>query len=172
MIVLGIDQGNASGWGIVRGTPGLLGRVLASGVAKDAQARELAMRQALLYCDLHEPILAVVEDHRGMPLSRKTKHDRNGKAERSTSVLLGMGASVGKWQHMLELAGVEMRRVTPNEWFCRMSGLSAKTRTAERREWSILYVDGSIGSRVTHDEAAGVCIALWGALNLAPKAKG
>jgi hypothetical protein len=175
MIVLGIDQGNASGWGIVRGTPGLIGRVLYSGTACDAFARSSAVTTLHAAGMCGEPLLAVAEDHSAMPLTFKTRHDgpSGRKAQRSTKSILGQGASLGRWQHPLEIAGIELRKVTPNEWFCAMSGMPASTRTADRKAWAIQYAQAALGGKpIDHNHAEGVCIALWGALNLAPKAKG
>jgi hypothetical protein len=175
MIGHGIDQGNNAGWAIVRGTPGPLGRVLASGVAKTAEDREQVIAEVKRFAEsLREPIIAFCEDHRKMPLGRNTRHDRQAgsKARRNAASILGQGASLGKWQHPLELARIELRRVLPNDWFCAMSGMRPKTRREQRQRWSVDYVSALLGRPVGHDEAAAVCIALYGCRNFAPTASG
>lgn len=172
MLTLGVDQGVESGWGIGRGTPGILCRVLKSGTARTAFQRAAVIAEFLQFAEiLNEPMVAVREDHSSMPLTFKTRHDRKsgGKAQRSMKSILGQGGSGGRWDEQLELARIELRKVTPNDWFCSMSGWGASTGTDARKQWAVDYASAAIGRQPkSHNEADGVCITVWGGMNLAP----
>jgi hypothetical protein len=177
MLVLGIDSGVKSGWGFVSGTPGLLGRPLRSGVATSAiQRREVLEHLRTCQTMLGAPVLAVREDHSSMPLTFKTRHDRKsgGKAQRSSASILGQGGNAGRWDEQLELEGIELRKVSPNDWFCTLSGLPARTKRDDRKAWSVQYATAALAAHrlappKDDNEADAVCIALWGAMNLAPR---
>jgi Holliday junction resolvasome RuvABC endonuclease subunit len=170
MLVLGIDEGVKAGWAIVRGRPGVVGRALASGVARTAEQREEVLAQLQALREPGEEVEAVLEDHSGMPLHRGTHRDAKGggKAMRSTRSILGQGASAGKWLHVLELARIRVRRATPNEWFCAVLGLPARTPTTQRKEASKRYAKAVLGREPKDDnEADAVCMALYGAMTAA-----
>lgn len=201
MLVLGIDQAGKSGWAIVRA----LDAIRASGVAKKSLHVRQVVELALGMLEPGEPLVAVLEDHSGIPLSNKTQYDKKrghlgqrgrdyqartftypaaaqaarpdapAAPTRNTATILGMGDARGMWKHELALTvvpgfgtGVPVSMVEPWKWGLEVLGLPRSMPTDERKKRSVFHAQALLKRAVADDnEADAVCIALWGARNVA-----
>jgi hypothetical protein len=190
MLVIAIDQAIKSGWGIARPHHGVPGNVLASGVARNAHQIQSAIALALSLLEPEEALVAVLEDHSGMPLSRKTKHDRKGPrfgraattladlkptVERGTATVLGMGAARGWWEHALALTvvpwhrtGVPIVKVEPKVWRREVLGIVGGVPTDACKRRAVQHAQAVLGRQVEDDnEGEAVCMVLWAGRNVA-----
>lgn len=166
MIVLGIDQGRRSGWGIVRGD-----HVVACGSATTPKARLHAVR-GLLELARHggwAPV-AVLEDHSKVPMTAGSRHKRDGgKVTRGTAQLLGMGDARGRWLELLALHGVRSCMVSPGLWRPAVLGIPKSTRTDPAKAAAVTWATRLVGSQgdgagwsLGEDECEALAIAWWG----------
>lgn len=171
VITIGIDQGARSGWGIAVGRT-----VVASGVATTA-----AQRRAVLELARDRKggslrgVLVMFEDHSGMPLQRLTRDDhrterrgRAGAPERSTASILGQGSNKGRWLEQLDLLGHPKAlrdKIKPHVWRAKL-GITGKIGTARAKRAACDIASAATGMRIDdHDQAEGVCLALFAAID-------
>lgn len=165
MIVLGIDQASESGWAVHTG-PG--GRVVAHGVARTWQDRHAAIQCALDHAGSvgsAAELLVVFEDHSGISLKKGTR----GKPTRSTASILGLGAARGRWDEALDRVGhpdSKRIQVEPKDWRGRVLGLGEHASTDLCKKCACEWATRQLYEIITdHNEAEGICITCWGALD-------
>lgn len=157
MIVLGIDPGITSGWGLATDHE----TIVDSGVATTAADRSAVIWRAL---DLAQ------EAHR---LRVAIEWPTAGGGGARTA--LGIGKSRGRWLEMLELlAGYpegRVLRLQPRQWRAATHGVvTAKGDTRAEREAHFKRAACTYTGIVHPDEAEGCCIALHGAALVASEA--
>lgn len=169
-IVLGLDQGAHTGWGIAPER----GRVVRHGLARTVEERKAVVALALEYAGGDPAWLWVMfERHDHMPLTRLTNHDhetrrrgRQAAPERTTESLIGMGKNYGVWIGMLDMLGVprsHLLEVTPTTWRLRVHGV---TKGELVKQAAIDWASLAAGEPITDDNhAEGYCITTWAALD-------
>lgn len=147
-VVLGIDPGATSGWAVF-----VAGHLVECGVAKTAADRAHAIARALALAVSRQgaPTLPVVIVAEGW----------SAGGWKGIKQVLGMGASWGRWQEAIELAGVPEKRVVrvlTQRWRSDLR-LHAKSDTGvyARARWPMLAEE-----RYTHDTADAACVGAWG----------
>ena len=163
MIVLGVDQARRSGWAIHNGQS-----IVASGFVQDTSGMMGVIAMVQAFAD-GSPYLAVFEDHACIPLSSKAKFARGQVPRRNTATILGMGASLGRWEVALDLSQHPERlrlAVEPNDWRGRVLGLLPSASTDRCKAAAMEYASRLIARPVTdHNEAEAICLACWGSLD-------
>lgn len=187
-VVLGIDAGESSGWGIMSDVAvpaGGRARLHAHGVAKTAAEIAAAVSRAHdLALDLQRPFVAVGEtwSPRGWtPTTYGAVRERWGRWAQALDLsveleLFGgdepplvLRALCASWR-----AGLGLRQVVDASVLARPK--KERSRAAWKRS-AVLAVKGRFGIDVGNDEAEGICLAVWGAHSqqladhLAPKPK-
>lgn len=169
-VVLGLDQGGATGWGIAPER----GRVLEHGLARTDVDRIDVVKLALRYAGGDPAALWVqFEKHDHMPVDRLTRHDhatlrkgpRQAAPERSNQTLIGMGKNYGVWIGMLVWNGVHrshLLEVQPSTWRARVHGVTRGDVKQAAIDWASRYLGVPIES---HDQAEGVCLTTYGSLD-------
>lgn len=176
MIVIGIDQAERSGWGIAQGR-----HVIEHGVAWTHPMRRAVLERASeLNGGTLRGVLVMFEDHAGMPLSRLTsfdrtteRHGRPGAPERTTGSILGQGASKGRWLELLDMLGHPKAlrdKVKPHVWRNKL-GISCR-RTDAAKLGACQVASAAVNAMITdHDEAEGIAITLYAAIEGAMRAE-
>ena len=166
-VVLGVDQAACSGAAIHAG-----GRVVASGVTRNARERREAVTLALGLAGDPRGLLVVLEDHGKMPLTRLAQFsaETGEPPSRNADVIVGMGDARGRWREQLELAGVPLNHfllVEPRTWRQAVFGRGAHALgTDAAKALALQWASQVRGERVADDnEAEAIAIATWGARN-------
>lgn len=171
--MIGLDQGQQSGWGIaLERSP-----VVRHGLAKTAADRLAAVQLALEYAGGDPKWLwAMFEKHDHMPSDRLTTHDRHtvrrhsrqGAPERSNQTLIGMGKNYGRWLEQLALIGMpetHVLEVRPTSWRARVHGVT-KGDDEKVKGAAVTWAGNHVGAPVpNHNHAEGVCITYWAAFD-------
>lgn len=179
MIALVTDQGGKSGYTLIRSPESTAERfsrraVLEYGVARNNRQRLAVVLTALRYAG-NDPlkVLAVYEDHSGMPLARGTKHDTKravdskGKVTtRSSKSIIGQGANLGRWLERWDDAGIpedQQVGIEPKVWRERVLGkATAKKQRDDAKSDAVLYAAALLnGERVSDDTAESLAIAAY-----------
>lgn len=182
-VILGVDPARSSGWGIVRPAPAphrmgaVEGGILAHGVARNAQGVVDAVCAALeVSHELDLPLVALGETWRGH--RRKPGPPKPGEKRIDVvQTFAGLGTAWGRWQLLLEaaatpglrerfglpgrMAKARILRAHVSEW-TKALGLPTKMTTETRRARTIAWVERRYEIRVSHDEAAALCICAYG----------
>jgi hypothetical protein len=171
-VVLGLDQGAATGWGIAQERGPVVRHGLASG---DAQ-RIAVVKLAIEFCGGDPDALFVLfEQHDHMDLSRLTRADRETQRrgprqaapERPSdgSVLIGMGKNYGVWIGILACHGVKrshLLEVKPHAWRSRVHGVLSGDVKQAAIDWASRQAGEPIAD---HNEAEGYCLTAFAALD-------
>lgn len=169
-VVIGIDQGARSGWGIAHGRS-----VVAHGVATTWRHRLAVLEQArALNGGTLRGVLVMFEDHSGIPLGRLTRDDhttqrrgRSGAPERSTASILGQGSNKGRWLERLDELGhpqAARDRVKPHVWRAKL-GITGRGTDRLKLE-ACRFATAAVGEEITdHDQADGIGLTLFAALD-------
>lgn len=164
-VVLGVDQARASGWAVHA-----LGRIVASGVARNAADRRAAVELALAQAGAPRELLVVLEDHGKMPLARLAHYDtESGEGpKRNAAAIVGMGDARGRWREQLELVGVPLSHfvlVEPGVWRRAVFGRGAPALgTDAAKALALRWASQALGRVLEqHDEAEAAALASWGA---------
>lgn len=160
MIVVGLDQARACGYGIVRAHP-VTPVVLQHGCARSLADRAVVVAHALAAAGDDEPVYVVFEDHSYLPAG----------SGRNAATLIGMGDARGRWRERFELAGVPKSHlrysVQPKVWRRAVLGLSDYASEERCKETAVRYAERLVqGVVVDHNAAEGLCIAVWGGRNV------
>jgi hypothetical protein len=177
MFILATDQAICSGWALIQA---LTAKPVRWGIAKGHDEIDQVVRFAVTMAGGPKLLYALTEDHGGVPLfvggSRDRGRVRSGGKQRSTATILGMGAARGWWEHALCSAAIggvarsHLLKVSHGTWKAEVLGARwAKARTEAVRAESVRFARALLGVDVTHDEAAAVCMAVWGAKNVPAK---
>lgn len=166
-VVLGIDPGATSGWCILA-----CGRYVASGyvepLRRSADVRGVVARARY------------EADERGLPLVVVAETWGRG-GHLHTRTLESLAATWGVWKAAaFELGDVSERRIIrvhTSTWTSKVIGGSGVKSGDVRRAQSVAIASRLAGRATQVDEAAGVCIALWGSragevLERLPKRRG
>ena len=155
-VVLAVDPAKVSGWAIVARAPGTASE-LACGcnTARTADARRRAAESAFAAAFIAGLPLVVCAE-------RWSSHGAFGGARTQR----GLGAAWGRWAEALEIAGVPKRRIVrvyAQTWAGAILSAGGRGWTRERREAaSIAYVKRRFGIECGADEAAAVCLGVYG----------
>jgi hypothetical protein len=154
-IILGIDSGKESGWGIIHKE-----QYIDSGVALTHVDRSYAY-------DLARE--AAVTRGKPLVIGRETWHPGWKRDERSFKVIIGLGASWGRWEDVLEEKGFPKSRifsVTDDEW--RSSVLSLRRGRYNREQAKTTAINSCVARRwlhgdelPNHNEAEGLLVAYY-----------
>lgn len=159
-IVLGIDQAARSGWAIARGDKLLTSGTVAITDTKGCQQALDLWQAQVLAADGQGFVW--FEDHSDVP----------ARAGRNTTSILGMGASRGHWDALLNLRGfpkTEQRRgkVPPKTWRPATFGIPARTKTERAKRLAVKAAALHAGWPMADDNEAEACgIALWASRHL------
>ena len=162
-IVLGIDSGKNSGWGVLfpyyaqNSIVKLAGAGTADTHVKRKNAYEFAVEMARI---LNLPLI----------ICRETWTPGWSKKKRSIKTILGLGASWGRWETVLEESSFPKSRiftVTPNTWRQPILGLKPGKYSHDQAKQAAVVAFNSrwgnqITDKVTHDMAEGTLIAYYG----------
>lgn len=171
-VVLGLDQGARTGWGIAPER----GRVVRHGLATTPAQRIEVVRLAVEFAGGDPRSLFVMfERHDHIPLDRLTVRDRQtvrrgprqAAPERPSdgAVVYGMGRSCGRWHGLLDASGVpESHRLEarPNDWRRRVHGVTCGDVKRAAIDWASRYLGEPIED---DDHAEGVCLTAYGAID-------
>ncbi|MBO6937555.1 MAG: hypothetical protein JJ863_21460 [Deltaproteobacteria bacterium] len=182
-LILGIDPAAASGWALMRPAPAphrigaVEGGILAHGVARNplgvVEAVDTALQTAI---DLDLPLVALAETWRGH--RRKPGPPKEGEKRIDVvQTFAGLGTAWGRWKMLLEaaatpalrerfglpgrMAKARILRAHVSEW-TKALGLPTKMKTEVRRTRTIAWVERRYEIRVSHDEAAALCLCAYG----------
>lgn len=159
MIVLGIDPGATSGWSLYAS-----GAYVASGAAKSCAVRTTVI-EALLALVAREghtslgaaPVVAAVE-------SWTVGGKRRDKVDHWTpAVMIGLGASRGRWLEQLAIAGLPDRRVVsvvPQTWRTILAPFP-RTTTEQAKASAVRLARAIARREVGPDEAEAVMLGRW-----------
>jgi len=157
-VILGLDQAKTSGWSIWQ--PGVGIEASMAGTTRTAlERRNVVERATALARRSKRKLLVVFEDHAEIPASRGW----------GTAMLLGLGASAGRWREHLEIAGHSdawIMKVGANEWRKKLLGSSYASNSIKRL--AVARAARVLGRSVLpheHDLAEAVCIAEWASLD-------
>lgn len=146
-VILAIDPGAVSGWALWHFGP------ITSGVAKTWKERADVISMALnTACE--EPLVVAIEKW------------QPGGLRMSFSTMVGLGRARGKWDHVLEVAGI--RRIveaTPYEWRKATIGAGRVGREDAKSMARARYPHAE-----SPDGAEALCIAEWADKSGAAKA--
>jgi hypothetical protein len=153
-VILGIDSGLVSGWGIL-----VDGKYEDSGTANTFQQEKMAIEFA---------INAAYEYDLPMIVGREEWTPGWQRGKRSFKSIVGIGASWGRWEAAFEEYGFPKRRifsVAPNKW--RGMVLSLKPGKYDRVTAKMTAIDyctargWPVADNTSHDEAEALCIAYY-----------
>lgn len=161
-VILAVDPAATSGWALVYASPSVpSAQVWQHGVAEtwihrsDACARAHGVAHAL-----GRPLVVVAETWR----VSGGKQGREGRASWNSATIAGLGTSWGLWLAELQRLDVPERRIVrvdTGTWGQVVLGRSRMT-TEQRHAASQLRARAVLGHDVTPDEAAALCLGLWG----------
>lgn len=161
--ILAIDPGEVSGWATSVPPLRLPGESRWElGVAKTWRERQAVVLQALgLAAGVNRPLVVVAETWR----ASGAKKGRDGRESWNSETIAGLGARWGLWLAELQRADVPPRRIVrvdTGTWTQVVLG-GVRVTTEQRRARSILRAKAvTQRADVQHDEAAALCIGLWG----------
>jgi hypothetical protein len=178
--VLGVDQADDSGWGIVVPRTPLpfpcpgLEHVAHWGLVRprsNFEARDIVVRKAIEMAG-GDPrqLLVVFEDHSWMKASRFTRDDEDHKAgpKRTTATILGLGGARDRWNESLDRQGhPESCRIAvdPGAWRRRVHGVT-KGEDVAIKQAAITWASNKAGNFIAnHNVAEGVCLGCFGAVD-------
>lgn len=169
-VVLGLDQGNKTGWGIAPER----GRVVRHGLAKNVADRVAVVQLALEYvCGDASALFVMFEQHDHMPATRLTNADhttqrkgpRQAAPERSNASLIGMGKNYGIWLGMLYVAGLHPSHaleVQPSTWRSRVHGTTRGDVKKAAVDWARAYLGEE---PIDDNHAEGVALTVFASID-------
>ena len=174
MYILTTDQASCSGWALIQA---LTARPINWGLAKNHHDIDRVVRTAVHVAGGPSELYLLTEGHSKVPLfvgsSRDARRNDEGGKKRNTATILGMGASRGWWEHAAcskyigGVAKAHVLKVSDATWKGSVLGPRwAKARTDDVRAESVRFAKALLGSTVTHDEAAAICMAVWAGMNV------
>lgn len=153
--ILAVDPGKTSGWAVH------VDDEWHTGVAEDYRARRLAAYDAWSCARRSDrPLVVVAETWR----VSGGKQGREGRASWNSATIAGLGAQWGLWLAELQRLDVPERRIVrvdTGTWGQVVLGRSRMT-TEQRHVASQLRARAVLGHDVGPDEAAALCIGLYG----------
>lgn len=111
------------------------------------------------------PLVAVFEDHSGVPLSAGTKYKMNrgkDRPDRNTRVVLGMGDARGRFREQVELHGIRHTMVQPSIFRPKVLGISKYTPTEAAKREACDWARRKFGVNQGHDVGEATAIMWWG----------
>ena len=163
VVILGIDSGGKSGWGMLdQGVPAQPSGMLTwYGVATKArQKHEIGVGAAQYAAAVGRPLVGVLEDWQGLNAS-KGKGTKQGGNRMSTATILGMGANRGAWEHELELVGAPSLRVYSNTWRNPILGGHRRVDGDHWKRDAVNHVRLLFRVEVPHDAGEAILIGVF-----------
>lgn len=162
-VLMAVDPGKASGWALTYVAPYEPHlRTWSHGTTETWLHRSDACTHAHAIAHaIGQPLVVVAETWR---VSGGGKQGREGRASWNTQTIAGLGAQWGLWLAELQRLDVPERRIVrvdTGTWGQVVLGRSRMT-TEQRHAASRLRARSVLGHDVGPDEAAALCLGLWG----------
>ncbi len=153
-VVLAIDPGATSGWAVLFPVRGQVIEWAEYGSERTSERRRYAVLRAGEIAQTDNlPLIVTAETW--------SAHGAFGGARTQR----GLGEAWGRWAEQIEEAGIPDRRIVrvlSNTWQGKVVGVGGRATREQRIDASIEYVRRRFGVVCSADEAAAICIGVYG----------